>query len=327
LYSRPPQSELAPLAFADAAIMSVGHLDDHHWGLLWTVLGSHVDRALARDKLALSARIAALGAKVPALLFEIPQGCCVDLAALPWGRASILFIKPRCGAQAIGASSIQRLTHSLYRVNGSQVAHCDVLAAHLTRLAMDDSLLVETFQRPAPSTLDLSRETPIELRLTTARRPGGESFVLACLMKVQPPGSHACTTLSGALAVPVDPQTGVMHSGVHFHQPAQQYEAVPWNGAVIRGRVVPEYQQAVDMVITASQSLPGLPVIGWDVLITDAGPVILEANTTLSWWMIHIWHALTGAPSPLLQIALEWLEMREAADQRRPAYRLFRRAA
>jgi len=312
LYGRLPHMELTPAPFADAAVMRVGQLDDHHWALLWSELGSRSDHLLARDKLALSARIAALGARVPALLCEISSGAPVDVVGLPWVQASTLFIKPRNGSGAKGASSVERLTHPLYRVNGDEVVHCDALSERLTRVAMDDALLVQVFQRPAADSLDLSSETPIELRLTTARLPGGAPFVLACLMKVQPPGSHSSTTLTGALAVPVNPLTGLMHSGIFFHQPGQLYEAVPWNGAVIQGRTVPEYQQAADMVITASQALPDVPVIGWDVLITETGPVILEANTSLSWWLIHLWHALTGTPSPLLQIVIEWIQVREA---------------
>ena len=72
------------------------------------------------------------------------------------------------------------------------------------------------------------------------------------------------------------------------------------------------------MVITASRALPGLPIMGWDVLITDAGPVILETNTTASWWFTHVWHAMTGAPSALLQIVIAWIEMREADLEQRP---------
>jgi hypothetical protein len=310
-YGRLAYTDLVALPFTDAAVMKVGHLDDHHWLLLWSVLASRADMLLARDKLALAARIAALGARVPALLGEISQGAAADVAALPWQQAAILFIKPRHGARAIGASSVERLTHPWYRVNGTEVVHCDVLTIRLTRLARTDALLVQAFQRPAPAASDLACDAPIELRLTTARLPGAEAFVLSCLMKVQPPGSHATTTLTGALAVPVNPQTGIMHSGIFLHDPGQQYLAVPWNGAVIRGRTVPDYQHAATMVIAASEALPGLPVIGWDVLITDAGPVILEANASLSWWFTHLWHALTGTPSPLLQIVSEWLDLRE----------------
>jgi len=46
--------------------------------------------------------------------------------------------------------------------------------------------------------------------------------------------------------------------------------------------------------------------------------VILEANATLSRWLIHLWHALTETPSPLLQVVIEWIrtceqELQDAA--------------
>jgi hypothetical protein len=315
LYSRAPHLELLKAPFGDAPVMRVGQLDDRHWLLLWGVLGSPSDQDLARDKLALSERIESLGVRVPQMLCEITRGAPVDAAALPWAEAPILFIKPRHGSRAIGASSVQRLNHPLYRVNGEEVVHGDVLSARLTKLALDDALLVQVFQRPAVEALDLSSQTPIELRLTTVRMPGGEPFVMACMMKVQPPGSHASTVLTGALSVPVDPRTGTMHAGFFLLQPERQYPVVPWNGAVVEGRQVPQYECAANMVITASRALPGLPVMGWDVLITDAGPVILETNTNASWWFTHVWHALTGTPSSLLQIVIAWIDMRDAKRQ------------
>lgn len=44
------------------------------------------------------------------------------------------------------------------------------------------------------------------------------------------------------------------------------------------GYTIPYYEQAVDMVIRAHHLHKGLNGVGWDVAITENGPLMIEAN-------------------------------------------------
>jgi hypothetical protein len=74
---------------------------------------------------------------------------------------------------------------------------------------------------------------------------------------------------------------------------------------------MPLFPEAVALVEAASALLPDLPVIGWDVVLTETGPVALEANCSLSWGLIHLWHTATKTPSPLIPLVEAWLERAE----------------
>ncbi len=56
------------------------------------------------------------------------------------------------------------------------------------------------------------------------------------------------------------------------------HEAHPDTGARIADVVVPDWANVMDLVARLAASLPFLPYIGWDVVLTDDGPVIIEGN-------------------------------------------------
>ena len=285
----------------------VGNLDDSHWVRLWSVLGDRAVDGLVRDKLATAERITSFGAKTPRVFCELARGGTVDSAKLPWPADGMLFVKPRRGAAARGAMSLSRLAGDMYLVNGARLESSATLATRLNALAARGPLLVQEFCRPTRETHDLSAETCVQIRISCARYPGERNFVADGFVVIQPPKDHAATTMTTALAVPVEPRTGVMERGYFRRDPAHLYEAVPWNGATVFRRQAPAYQAAVNMVLSASSAFPNVPLLGWDVLVTDEGPVILEANTGLGWDLLHAWHNSAGVPSTVLPVVMAWL--------------------
>ena len=82
----------------------------------------------------------------------------------------------------------------------------------------------------------------------------------------------------GGVIAPVDPDTGVIS-----HDPAGRdgtlYEKHPASGLVAKGFQIPYWDEVKRMVRRASKRFPSVGFLGWDVAITDKGPVIVEANT------------------------------------------------
>ena len=53
----------------------------------------------------------------------------------------------------------------------------------------------------------------------------------------------------------------------------------PETKAPIEGRRIPFWKETLDLVRLAQLVTPKLPTVGWDIAITNAGPLIIEANT------------------------------------------------
>jgi len=55
-------------------------------------------------------------------------------------------------------------------------------------------------------------------------------------------------------------------------------ETHPDTGGLIRGFNLPYWDEVKQVALRAQKSLPGFRSIGWDIAITDEGPLLVEAN-------------------------------------------------
>lgn len=56
------------------------------------------------------------------------------------------------------------------------------------------------------------------------------------------------------------------------------YEKHPITNTAIAGFQIPYFEQVIQMVTEASQQIPQVGLVGWDIAITDEGPVMIEGN-------------------------------------------------
>ena len=64
----------------------------------------------------------------------------------------------------------------------------------------------------------------------------------------------------------------------------------PDTGNTIEGSVLTGWKEAVSVVLRAQQALPELRATGWDVAITEDGPVLVETNPRYSFAGLQVAH-------------------------------------
>ena len=84
---------------------------------------------------------------------------------------------------------------------------------------------------------------------------------------------------SGGLMAAVDVETGNVVTGGVDHK-VQMFDVHPSTGAQIKGFNIPYYQEAKQMIEKASKTKGVYGLLGWDVAITENGPVLIEINTS-----------------------------------------------
>lgn len=104
---------------------------------------------------------------------------------------------------------------------------------------------------------------------------------------------------SGGLSAEVDVETGELG-------PAAQYPfsgEVPWYGthpdtdAPIEGVSVPNWEAVLSTVAAIARDNTHVPLVGWDVLLNEAGePVIIEANTGTTLGLLQVHRPLLADP-------------------------------
>ena len=82
---------------------------------------------------------------------------------------------------------------------------------------------------------------------------------------------------SGGLTCPVDWETGkIKYQGYALFD--KIYDVHPNTGHQLKGYPLPYTQEAIEMCFRAARSLPQVAYVGWDVGITENGPVLIEGN-------------------------------------------------
>ena len=82
---------------------------------------------------------------------------------------------------------------------------------------------------------------------------------------------------SGGITCPVDWETGkIQYSGYALFD--KYYDVHPNTGHQLKGYPLPMVQEAIALCFEAARSLPQVGYVGWDVAITENGPVLVEGN-------------------------------------------------
>lgn len=307
----------AVAATADAADAIPGERQN---ALLWQALGDRADIALCSDKLETAARLAALGLPVPPLLAELRPGAFPAADAPLWGEGR-LFVKARHGSASRNVGSLIRLPDRRFLIDGVRLTGGAGLLEWLAALAGDDTVLVQPFLAPHPDLRDLAPRAPAVVRVFTVHLPDGPPRAHSGLLKCLLPGADAPADTEALLIAPIDPGTGRLLAGLTLPQPERRVAVVPWGaggaggGGIVEGRRLELWPAVADLAVRASALMPGLPIVGWDVLLSDRGPVILEANSGVSWFRADLWHLMTGTPSPLPELMAAWCRHRGGAPR------------
>ena len=90
-------------------------------------------------------------------------------------------------------------------------------------------------------------------------------------------GSRLDNFNRGGIIARVNIEKGILQTdGVS--QDGTVYKRHPATNTEFKGFEIPFYQEAIEMVKWAAVRLPGIGYVGWDIAISEEGPLVIEAN-------------------------------------------------
>lgn len=92
---------------------------------------------------------------------------------------------------------------------------------------------------------------------------------------------------SGGMSAVVDAETGIV-TGPALDKAMNRFEKHPVTGVVFKGYQIPCWEETKEMVHTACLMHPEMTVIGWDVAVTDRGPLLIEGNRRPGFDMVQM---------------------------------------
>jgi len=131
------------------------------------------------------------------------------------------------------------------------------------------------------------------MRVVTYRRPSGAAGVIVSCLRMPTGGKSVDNFDAGGIAAPVDGVTGVMGAAVAKDPTRGSFVQHPDSNAQIAGVAVPFVADAIALTLKVHGMFAWIPFVGWDVVITDQGPLLLEANPS---WCAELAQIPTGTP-------------------------------
>lgn len=117
------------------------------------------------------------------------------------------------------------------------------------------------------------------VRLITARRRNGETYLFAKLQRI---GSSISNNVdnwaAGGIAVGIEDSGCLKRWGFFKYMYGRKTETHPDTGVRFSEFKVPMLDEAIKLVVSLHRYFYNLCSIGWDVALTENGPVIIEGN-------------------------------------------------
>jgi hypothetical protein len=254
------------------------------------------DQQLTNDKLAFSAHC--IGHGLP----TIPILCTIDLRpdavslGIPNGRnvdtwvsaleaaPERIFIKPIDGKLGDGAFSAVR-DGDYWHFEDRAGTTIDLHTFCIRNILGKRGWLIQPAIRPhSVLSAHLSPQALCTVRAVTCMA-SGKPQLLYTVLRI-PVGNSQTDNwslgLSGNLVAPIEPSTGVL--GLAYGSRSTSWPVIystdrhPDTEQIIVGYTVPHWELVKDLVLRAQATLPQIPTLGWDIAITDTGPLIVETN-------------------------------------------------
>lgn len=159
------------------------------------------------------------------------------------------------------------------KVSRADYASLEEMYAYLKKIDTD---IVEEVVVQHP---DMSRINPGSvntIRVYTVLSEGVSNVVYACI-RMGNSDRPVDNINAGGMYSPVDLATGKISCAACDKQRIV-YERHPRTGCVLTGYQIPYWTQVLDICREAAYKVPQMGYVGWDVAITQDGPLFIEAN-------------------------------------------------
>jgi hypothetical protein len=206
-----------------------------------------------------------------------------------------LFFKPLSGRGGRGCERWLYQGDGSYRDQNGTILSAAELMARTKQNAAAQTMLVQEAMRAHEELRELAVNVLTSCRIMSVKNERGGFEATHAVFKSSTKREAIVDNFhKGGVVSRVDIKTGRLGpaSDAGVGEPCVWYDAHPLTGAQIKDRILPQWQETIDLVCKAHAAFPDRITVGWDVAITDQGPVIIEGNVQSGCDMIQRTHDL-----------------------------------
>jgi len=194
-----------------------------------------------------------------------------------------LFAKPAFGSLSVGSALIETVAkedETLCFGNGKRVA-LEAFAQEILKFHGKSGFLFQSAVRQHPALTEIAGPALGTIRVVTVTEEASQPRVLYVLWKIPSPDAMSDNFWQdGSMLANVDLETGeVLGCRRGTGLDTEQIEVHPVSGKPITGTRLPFWSDLKVLAEQAHGIFPNAGVLGWDVGLSEDGPVIVEGNT------------------------------------------------
>lgn len=204
-----------------------------------------------------------------------------------------IFFKPQGGRGGRGCERWLLQADGTYADQHGTRKNAAGLLAHIKALAVDEPIIVQQALFGHSDLRDLAINVLTTCRVMSVKNETGGYEVTHAVFKSSTRSDSVVDNFhKGGIVSRVDVATGKLGpaSDAGTRQPCVWFDKHPTTGAQIAGRQLPFWQETKDLLCRGHAAFPDRVTIGWDVAITDDGPIIVEGNVQSGCDMIQRTH-------------------------------------
>jgi hypothetical protein len=208
-----------------------------------------------------------------------------------------VFVKPLRGAEGRRVRTITRTSRG-FRLDGRDATVADI------RGWIEQQKRPMLFERGVVQHADqasLNPEATNTIRVLTMPEvtQGKRPFIAIAVQRIGTELSdHVDNWTQGGLSARIDVETGQLSAAGQLpdDRVPKWFTHHPDNGVPIEGAQVPFWEETKQLIMDASSRLKFMEYVGWDIIISPTGPVILEANINSGMNVLQVHGPLLADP-------------------------------
>ncbi len=146
--------------------------------------------------------------------------------------------------------------------------------------------LMEEFVVQHDDLMALAPESLNTIRIITQISNLGEAEIIGTILRMGC-GRETDNLSTDGIACPIDFLTGKVNGpGISFDITKPDYKTHPVSGKILQGFQIPFWKESMELAKKAALLYPQNRSVGWDVAITNNGPLLIEGNHN---WGVRLW--------------------------------------
>lgn len=194
-----------------------------------------------------------------------------------------LFVKPANGRGGRGAERWDCVAPGEFAGLDDQRLSSEALMEHLRERANRRPIIVQRRVEPHSALTELTSGALPTVRVTTCLNERGHAEIVGAVFRMAIGGNRTVDNLhAGGIAANVDLGRGSLSSASDLGMDAKLgwLDRHPDTNARITGTILPLWSETKTLAILAHRSFADRVLVGWDIAITDEGPLIVEGNSS-----------------------------------------------